>query len=271
MTERSSVPTTYQDSTDPGRRLNIGGLPIAMAFQPIIDLRSKKVFAYEALARGLNGEPAATVLGWVDETDQYVFDQMCRTKALHLATQLGMSVCLNLNFLPNAVYHPDACIRATLAVANQLNFPVTRIVLEIAESEPVADVVQLAAIIQEYRRRGVRTAIDDFGSGYAGLGLLADLQPDFVKLDMGLIRDIHADRVRRVIVKGIVATCQELAIDVVAEGVQTIGETAVLFDLGVRYFQGYLFANPGLESLPEVRWPAQLQANDSGSDSTLHD
>jgi EAL domain-containing protein (putative c-di-GMP-specific phosphodiesterase class I) len=265
------VAATHQDFTDPHRRVNISGLGIAMAFQPIVDLRSKVVFAYEALARGINGESAATVLGWVDETEQYAFDQMCRTKALDLATQLGMSVCLNLNLLPNAVYHPDAGIRATLSVAHQLKFPATRIVFEIAESEPVADVVRLAAIIREYRRQGIRTAIDDFGSGYAGLGLLADLHPEFVKLDMGLIRDIDADRVRRVIVKGIVTMCQALGIDVVAEGVQTISETAVLFDLGVRYFQGYLFASPGLESLPPVRWPPDLQARDPSSASTLHD
>jgi EAL domain-containing protein (putative c-di-GMP-specific phosphodiesterase class I) len=236
-----------------------GGSRIATAFQPIVDLRSKEVIAYEALARGTHGEGAATVFSWAGEKDQYSFDQTCRTKALGLAAQLGMPECLNLNFLPNAVYHAEEFIRATLSAAEQLSFPSNRIVFEFTESKPVVDVVRLSAIIREYRQQGVRTAIDDFGSGYAGLGLLADLQPDFIKLDMSLIRDIDSDRIRRVIVKGILSTCQALAIDVVAEGVETIGEMAVLFDLGTRYFQGYLFAKPGLGSLPMVDWPEALE------------
>ncbi len=247
--------TPSQDSTGACTGEYPGGSRIATAFQPIVDLRSREVVAYEALARGTGGETAATVLSWAGETDHYAFDQTCRTKALHLAAQLGMPVCLNLNFLPNAVYHADESIRATLSAAQQLGFPANRIVFEFTESKPVVDVVRLAAIIRDYRQQGIRTAIDDFGSGYAGLGLLADLQPDFIKLDMSLIRGIDSDHIRRVIVKGILATCQALAIDVVAEGVETIGEMAVLSDLGTQFFQGYLFAQPGLESMPVVDWP----------------
>jgi EAL domain-containing protein (putative c-di-GMP-specific phosphodiesterase class I) len=245
-------------------------VPFTMAFQPVVDIHRREVFAYEALARGPNGEPAAAVFDCVNEANQYAFDQMCRSKAILLATQLGLPVRLALNFLPNAIYHPEVCVHATLAVAEKAGFPARRIIFEITEAEPVADVVRLAALIREYRRSGFRTAIDDFGAGFSGLGLLADLQPNYVKLDMGLIRDIDADRVRRVIVKGIMATCQALAIDVVAEGVETIGEMDVLCDLGMRFFQGYLFARPALEALPPVRWPDTLETSHSGSGSTFH-
>lgn len=234
-----------------------GDLPprFTMAFQPIVDLERCEVLAFEALARGPRGEPAAGVFAHVNPADPYAFDQACRAKAIDLAARLGMTACLSLNFLPNAVYYPRACIRATLEAARRGRFPVEKIIFEVTESEPVADVAHLAAVIREYRRHGFRTAIDDFGAGYSGLGLLADLRPDFVKIDMGLTRGIDGDRVRRVIVDGITATCHALSIGVIAEGVETPAELGALRSLGVRYFQGYLFARPGLEALPDVHWP----------------
>jgi EAL domain-containing protein (putative c-di-GMP-specific phosphodiesterase class I) len=232
-----------------------------MAFQPIVDLHRKEIFSYEALARGADGESAATVFSRVGQADEYAFDDACRARAIRLAAQVGMDACLNLNFQPNSVYHPGTSIRMTLRAARQMCFPVDRIVFEITEWEPIADVVRLAAIVREYQRHGFRTAIDDFGAGYAGLGLLADLRPNFVKIDIGLTHDIDADRVRRVIVEGIMSTCRALSIEVIAEGIETIGAMNTLPDLGVRYFQGCLFARPGLESLPEVHWPAGFEPN----------
>jgi EAL domain-containing protein (putative c-di-GMP-specific phosphodiesterase class I) len=239
-------------------------LRFAMAFQPIVDLARKEVFAYEALARGINGEPAATVFARVEKADEYAFDHVCRARAIRVAARLGMNTCLSLNFLPNAIYHPKACIRKTLHAARQMQFPVDRIIFEITEIEPVGNVAHLAAIIREYQREGFRTAIDDFGAGYSGLGLLAELRPDFVKIDIGLTHGIGSDHVRRVIVKGIMATCRSLAIEVIAEGVETIGEMNALRDLGVRYFQGFLFARPGLETLPAVQWPEGLEPCEPG-------
>lgn len=228
------------------------GFEFSMAFQPIVDVSRKEVFAYEALARGPAGEGAAAVFQHVTDANRYRFDQSCRVKAIQLAAQLGMQARLSINFMPNAVYRPELCIRTTLEAAREWNFPAERIIFEVTEDERVEDKGHLRNILQHYHERGFGTAIDDFGAGYAGLGLLADFQPDIVKLDMGLIRDIDRDKVRRAIAHGIMAMCNDLGIRVIAEGIEREEEFATLRDLGVELFQGYYFARPAFEALPAV-------------------
>jgi EAL domain-containing protein (putative c-di-GMP-specific phosphodiesterase class I) len=226
-----------------------------MAFQPIADLEGRTVFAYEALVRGPRGEGARAVLAGVSAAGRYQFDQRCRTKALALAARLDLRVGLSINFLPNALYQPETCLRATLLAARQYGVPPDRIVFELTEGEEVADLPVVAATVRECQRQGLRIAIDDFGAGHSGLNLLAELHPDLIKLDMGLGRGIDASRPRRAIVHGVLTACRDLGIGVVAEGVETPGELAALRDLGVRYVQGYLLARPAVECLPAVRWP----------------
>jgi EAL domain-containing protein (putative c-di-GMP-specific phosphodiesterase class I) len=225
-----------------------------MAFQPIVDLDRREVYSYEALVRGHNGEGAAAILGRVNDTNRYVFDQICRIKALAWGKRLGVTSRLDINFMPNALFQIDTCLRTTLRAARHYCFPAEQIVFEVTECERVADIAHVAAIIRECQGQGLRIAIDDFGAGYSGLQLLVDLHPDLIKLDIGLCRDIDRSRFRRAIVHGVMVTCRDLDIDVVAEGVETPGELAALRDLGVRYFQGFLFARPAVEKLPEVRW-----------------
>lgn len=233
--------------------------PLAMAFQPIIDTASGDVFAYEALVRGENGEGAGTVLSAVTESNRYAFDQACRVTALNQAKAAGLldtGANLSINFLPNAVYEPRACIRATLAAAAAAQFPLNRIIFEITEGEQVVDPDHLTGIVKAYKAMGFKTAIDDFGAGYSNLALLTRFQPDLLKLDMDLIRDLHADRIRRAVVRAIVAVCRDLDIAVIAEGIETADEHDCLQDLGVTLLQGYLYARPGFRTLPAVAWPA---------------
>lgn len=227
-----------------------------MAFQPFVDLERGMIFGYEALVRGPAGEGAHTVLARVTDANRYWFDQACRVKAIELPTKLDLKGMLSINFLPNAVYRAETCIRATLEAAQRLGFERERLMFEVTEGEKVQDVDHLRGIFAEYKKPGFRTAIDDFGAGWAGLNLLAEFQPDYLKLDMALTRNIDGDRVRRAIVRGVLRTCEDLSLAVIAEGVETRDECAALTDLGVRLFQGYFFARPGHESLPEV--PAAL-------------
>lgn len=224
----------------------------SMAFQPIINIHTREVFAYEALVRGPNNESAADVFTHVDDSNRYRFDQSCRVKAVQLAAALDMRSMLSINFMPNAVYRPELCIRTTLDAAETYGFPIDRIMFEITEGERVDDHAHVRGIVEHYRQRGFKTAIDDFGAGYAGLNLLAEIRTDLLKLDMALIRDIDRDPVRQAIVRGIVQVCAELATTVIAEGVETRAELDVLKSFGIGLFQGYLFARPAFESLPGV-------------------
>jgi EAL domain-containing protein (putative c-di-GMP-specific phosphodiesterase class I) len=227
-----------------------------MAFQPIVDIQARSVFAHEALVRGAAGEPAGKVFERVDQRNRYGFDQACRVKAIEWAARLGMETPLSINFMPNAVYEPERCIRTTLQAAERCSFPTDRIIFEITEGERVDDPEHLDRIIRYYQAQGFQTAIDDFGAGYAGLSLLADFRTDLVKLDMGLVRDIDSKPGRQAIVKATLSACESLGIRAIAEGVETPAELDVLREFGVRLFQGYLLAKPGFETLPEVDWSA---------------
>ena len=221
-----------------------------MAFQPIINIKENTVFGYEALVRGLNGEPAADILSKLVDENRYTFDQAIRVKAIQLASSLNLTGMLSINFLPNAVYNPQTCIRATLEAANTLGFPTEKIMFEVTEAEKVTDHEHLKGIFKEYKKHNFTTAIDDFGAGYAGLNLLADWQPDIIKLDMGLVRDIDKDKVRQALVSAMISACKGLNIDVIAEGIETADEFKTLLQMNVSLFQGYLFAKPEFEALP---------------------
>lgn len=232
--------------------LNGAGLSFefSMAFQPIVDIHSNTVFAYEALVRGRHGESATGILSQVNESNRYRFDQAIRVKAIELASSLNLSTRLSINFLPNAVYRPDTCIRATLEAAKTYHFPIEQIIFEVTEGEKIEDRAHLSNIIQEYKRQGFKTAIDDFGAGYSGLNLLSEFQPDLIKIDLMLVRNIHQDRVKQAILHGIMTVCKEVGIDIIAEGIETKEELDFFAESGIRYVQGFYFAKPEFEKLP---------------------
>jgi EAL domain-containing protein (putative c-di-GMP-specific phosphodiesterase class I) len=163
-----------------------------------------------------------------------------------------MSALLSINFLPNAVYQPLACLQKTFEAAQRAHFPLHHLMFEVTENEPSRDIGHLQDIFTEYKRHGMITAIDDFGAGHSGLNMLADFQPDVLKIDMALTRAINTDPVRYEIARAVIGLCRRLHISVVAEGVETIQEAVTLRELGVRLFQGYLFAKPAVEQLPGI-------------------
>lgn len=228
------------------------GFDFSMAFQPIVDVRTKRIFAYEALVRGLAGEPASSILSQINEENRYRFDQACRVKAIQWAAKLGMTTYLSINFLPNAVYQAETCIRTTLEASQEYGFPANHIIFEVTEGEKIKDRDHLNRIFDAYKKLGFRTAIDDFGAGYSGLNLLAEFQPDIIKLDMALIRNIHEDQVRRAIVIGIMHVCQEIACEVIAEGVESRAELETLWAMGIHLFQGFYFAKPAFQALATI-------------------
>ncbi|MEI5685877.1 MULTISPECIES: EAL domain-containing protein [Sphingomonas] len=230
-----------------------------MAFQPIVDVETGRPFAYEALVRGADGAGAAAVLAQVTPDNRYAFDQQCRVAAIEGAVAAGIldgDARLSINFLPNAVYSPLACIQLTLRTAHATGLPTDRLIFEFTENEEMTDTAHVKTIVESYAAMGFGTAVDDFGAGHAGLALLARFQTDFLKLDMDLIRDIDTSLPRRMIVEGVVRIARSLGITVIAEGIETIAEYDVLRGLGIRYIQGYLLARPGFRCLPAVTMPA---------------
>jgi EAL domain-containing protein (putative c-di-GMP-specific phosphodiesterase class I) len=219
------------------------------AYQPIVDVRTRSIYAHEALVRGPHGESANSVLSKVSDGNCYAFDQACRVEAIRGAAALGMKELLSINFLPNAVFQPAACIRTTFAAAERYLFPIDRIIFEVSEGEHVTDRTHLVDIFQQYRRFGFRTAIDDFGAGYAGLTLLADFQPTIVKIDMALVRGIDGNGVKQKIVQGIVGICASLNARVLAEGIETPAERDFLYAAGIDLMQGFLFCRPAFREL----------------------
>jgi EAL domain-containing protein (putative c-di-GMP-specific phosphodiesterase class I) len=230
-------------------------IAFSMAFQPIVDVESGRPFAYEALVRGPQAQGALSVLDQVNDANRYAFDQACRVKAIETAMAAGIvdtGARLSINFLPNAVYSPLACIQLTLRTAEKFALPLDRLIFEFTENEHMASPDHVRSIIDSYRKIGFAVAIDDFGAGHAGLDLFARFTTDMVKLDMDLVRGIDADSRRRAIVRAVVGLCAELGTTLIAEGIETEAEARTLRDLGIRIMQGYLFAKPAFETLPDI-------------------
>jgi EAL domain-containing protein (putative c-di-GMP-specific phosphodiesterase class I) len=226
-----------------------------MAFQPIVDIRNRAIWGYEALVRGSAGEPAAAVLEQVNDGNRCVFDQACRVKAIELAGELfpaNSDLRLSINFMPNALVEPAACLRVSLEAARCVGFDPRRIMFEITESEHIKDVRHMRQVLNDCKRYGAITAIDDFGSGHSTLSLLARYQPDVLKLDMDLVRGISTSRARQAILTGVMVMARELGVEVVAEGVETEAELSFVQDAGVGLIQGFLFARPVIADLTAI-------------------
>lgn len=222
------------------------------AFQPIVNVKTKTMFGYEALVRGCDGSSAWSILSQVNDDNRYMFDQACRVTAIRLAAKLELDSILSINFLPNAVYEPAHCIRSTLLAAKEYNFPIEKLMFEITESEQVHDAVHLTKIFKHYAEQGFVTAIDDFGAGHAGLNLLSSFQPRVMKIDMELVRDVHEITVKQIIVDSLLTMCMRLGITPLAEGIEKLEEVNYFKSRGVELMQGFFFAKPGFETLPEV-------------------
>lgn len=232
-----------------------GGIPkFSMAFQPIVNVATHEIFAYESLVRSLDGQSAAGVLSRVPLKQFHLFDKACRSKGIELAMKLGLvektNSALTVNVNPVAAVNAHSHLSLTCCEAVDLGFPLDRLILEFVEDAQLCDPTAMRQLMSEYQRMGVRIAIDDFGTGYSGLSLLTNLRPDIVKLDMTMVSKIDTDRATAVVLKAMVAACLELDVQVIAEGVERISTMNALRDMGVTLQQGYLFARPEFESFP---------------------
>lgn len=227
-----------------------------IVFQPIVLPSERRVFAYEALLR--TTEPSlptpGDVLAAAERLDRLPTLGECIWRltaeafsAFLEANPADQETLLFVNLHARDLEHP-ALTRAGAPLPQLAH----RVVLEITERTSLADVKQVDARIAELRRVGYRIAIDDLGEGYAGLTSFAVLQPEFVKLDMSLVRDVHISPIRQRLIHAVAAVCSEMGMKLIAEGVETPQERNTLLELGCTLLQGYLYARPSRTFAPLI-------------------
>ena len=212
------------------------GFEFSFAFQPIVDARNREIISFEALVRGPHGEPSASVFAQVPQYDYPRFDKICRSKAIYLASRLKIPNCLNLNLSAQSIYEIDLSIQTTFQASIQSGIPVENIIFEVLEMESLTDQRNLLQYLRLIQYFGFTTAIDDFGAAYSGLKLLAEYQPNFIKLDRFLIGNIQQDFVKQTVFAGVKHICEQLAIEIVAEGVENAEEYRWLCAAGISIF-----------------------------------
>ena len=217
-------------------------------FQPIVRANDTgEVFAHECLLRGVAEDGVLIPPGVLYNTARaadlmFPLDRAARLRAIRGAVEAGVSGRLFINFNPSSVYDPAFCLRTTVAAVARAGLDPADVVFEVVESDEAHP--DLKRITRYYRDAGFRVALDDLGAGFAGLNMLSTLRPDFIKLDMALIREVDRDPHRAGVVAQLLEMARRLGVGTVAEGVETASELAFVRDHGVDYVQGFLIARP---------------------------
>jgi EAL domain-containing protein (putative c-di-GMP-specific phosphodiesterase class I) len=223
---------------------------LAIALQPITHLGTGRCLGFEALSRFEIGPPdvvfaQADVAGLGTE-----LERLAVGKAVQLLALLDPEQYLAVNLTP------AAAVEVAATVAETPGLPLRQLVLELTEHVSVADYAALRAQLQPLRERGMRLAIDDTGAGFASLHHVVELQPDIIKIDRSLVHGLAANKAQRSIVTGFVLLALDSGASLVAEGVETTDDLAVLDALGVDAAQGYLIARPSTDRADLARWVA---------------
>ncbi|MBD2041583.1 EAL domain-containing protein [Microcoleus sp. FACHB-672] len=219
-------------------------------FQPIVYTdNTSQIFAHEALLRGLGEGGNLIAPGRIFAQAEkagllFQLDALARTSAIREASRQGIKELVFINFSPTSVYDPMTCLRMTVRAIDEAGIPHNNIVFEVAESEQPPDIHHLVKILKFYQEAGFLVALDDFGSGYSNLNLIHQLRPDFIKLDMQLIRNVHQDPYKALITEKILEIAQQLEIRTIAEGIESLEELHWVQERGATFVQGYLVAKP---------------------------
>jgi EAL domain-containing protein (putative c-di-GMP-specific phosphodiesterase class I) len=225
-------------------------------FQPLYSVAQRRTLAFECLLRGDQDGTAVGVDKLLQSAQVLGMSHELDLAAWRAAYKQGRPVVeqghlLFLNFTPSSMFKPKFAVSETKALAEESGVPFHSLVFEVTEAEKVRDLENLKNIMNEYRAAGAKVALDDLGSGYSSILHLADLRPDFVKLDQGLVRGAYKDQVRGVLLKAIADAAHELGIQVVAEGVETFDDLKFCIDIRADLVQGYYVAKPA-EAPPAV-------------------
>ena len=225
-------------------------------FHPIVKLPDYKIMGYEALSRGPGQgefERPDKLFKIAYQSDLIIeLDRLCRKKALAAASDMAPERMLFLNVEPDSVNDPD--LRQIAASTLLLDSKLTpdQIVLEITERSAIINFSAFRSTLEYFRALGFKIAIDDAGAGYATLQSIIELKPDFLKIDMSLIRNIDTDNVKQQLVKALQRFGHETGVKVIAEGIETKAELKTLLEMDIDFGQGFVFAYPS-EPFPKIR------------------
>lgn len=218
-------------------------------FHPMVNPVTCKIEAYECLMRavlpdGRIANPAEMISTARNAEVMMQLDRVARLSAIRNAARNSISETIFINFNPNTRCEPEICLRNMVEEAATCGIDPARIVFEVTESEYITDSEHLRKVLSFYRSNGFRIALDDLGSGYSSLNLLTELRPDFVKLDMALIRGIDQDRYKQHVTRSLLEMSLKLGVGTVVEGVETDGEWVWATEHGAHLIQGFYFAKP---------------------------
>ena len=219
-------------------------------FQPIVcSAEPSRVFAYECLLRGIEDDGQLIPPNRLYSTARAVglltlLDEAARLKAVESASRSKLAGCVFINLNPRSIDDPMKDLKTTIEGMLASDIPTGRFVLEVVESEKIVDIENLLQLLDFCREAGCRVALDDVGAGYSSLNLLARIKPDFIKIDMSLIRDVDHDPYVRRVTEKILELAKELQVETVVEGVETVSQWQWAAEQGAEYAQGYLFARP---------------------------
>lgn len=216
--------------------------------QPIFDLETMDVIGYEALSRGPEGsefERPDKLFAVAYDADLVLrLERLCRKRALQAAASMPDDRLLFVNVEPEAIADPQLRDIATAALLEEASLPSSRVVLEITERAAIADFGAFRATLEYVRALGFAVAVDDAGSGYGSLQCISEVRPEWLKIDLSLVRGVDSDDVRATLVESLVTLAKRVGARLIAEGIETVEELETLRRLGVQYGQGFLLALP---------------------------
>ena len=212
---------------------------IYVVFQPMVDLQRGGLFGHEALVRSTS---------WVFQSPEQLLaaslESGCCGLLGRLIRQVAVADCPNSALFLNV--HPHELEEGWLLRDDEAMYASDNpIFLELTENAPIHDLVEGRDVLRELRKRSISLALDDLGAGYSNIRNIAELVPDVVKLDRGLVSNLAKERRMRVLVEAVVRMCNALGARVVAEGVESAEEANALRDCGTHFAQGYFYGRPG--------------------------
>lgn len=221
---------------------------VRAVYQPIADFTTGTIMAWEALTRGPEGSAFQSPSVLFDFAEQsgklFALERLCREKALQGLGAMGQGQKLFLNIHPKTMADPEFTHGKTLELIKEAGLSPENVVFEITERHSINEFALFHRTLDHYRSQGYLVAVDDAGAGYSGLTNIAQIRPEYIKIDMCLIQGIDKDPVKRALIETLVTFADKIGTKIIAEGIESQGQAACLIDIGVHYGQGFYLARP---------------------------